>query len=83
MCRKNIGLFGSACEVHELNLDEDNTVKMYDPFWEIYSLISNSWRKIDGVNMPNPWASYSKVNLHNLNEVCHWLEVGGEECMVS
>jgi molecular chaperone HtpG len=44
-------------------------VKMNDPFWEIYSLKSNSWRKIDRIEMDSNWADYYPVNL---NEFCHW-----------
>ncbi|KEH41666.1 F-box/kelch-repeat protein At3g06240 [Medicago truncatula] len=51
---------------------ESDVIEMYDPFWEIYSLRSNSWRKLDGVDhMPVPWKDSSRVNL---NEWCHWLD---------
>jgi len=44
---------------------------MYDPFWEIYSLKSNSWRKLECPGMPDPWGGgFHHVNL---NEFCHWL----------
>jgi len=51
---------------------ESDIIEMYDPFWEIYSLRSNSWRKLDGIDhMPVPWKDSSRVNL---NEWCHWLD---------
>jgi hypothetical protein len=64
-------------DVHELDLNDnfwkegefivDSTI---DPFWEIYSLKSNSWRKLNGIDMPIPSPSWSHVNL---NEFFHWL----------
>ncbi|MCI04903.1 F-box protein, partial [Trifolium medium] len=50
-------------------------LNMYDPFWEIYSLKSNSWKKIEGFDVPRPWGGSSQVNL---NEFCHWLGPQGE-----
>jgi len=44
--------------------------KLYEPFWEIYSLKSDSWRKLDGFDdMPVSSPSTSMVNL---NGFCHW-----------
>jgi hypothetical protein len=64
-------------DVHELDLNDnfwkegefivDSTI---DPFWEIYSLKSNSWRKLNGIDMPIPSPGRSHVNL---NEFFHWL----------
>ncbi|XP_013444966.2 uncharacterized protein [Medicago truncatula] len=46
-------------------------IYMYDPnYWEIYSLRSNSWRKLNGDVMPSSWEERCQVNL---NEFCHWL----------
>lgn len=42
---------------------------MYEPFLEICSLRSNSWRKFNGVDMPFPWSSTSELHL---NDMCHW-----------
>jgi F-box interacting protein len=53
-------------------------VEMYDSFWEIYSLRSNSWRKFNGLNIPVSLRDSSGVNL---NEFCHWL--GSTSDMVS
>jgi hypothetical protein len=50
----------------------------HDPFWEIYSLKSNSWRKLDGVDMPLPCPGRSHVNL---DECFHWLSL--DDKMVS
>jgi molecular chaperone HtpG len=50
---------------------EELVVGMYDPFWEIYSLKNNSWRKLDVAHdMPDPWPCTSQLNL---NGFCHWL----------
>jgi hypothetical protein len=71
-------------DVHELHMNDDFweeqefIVDRYDPFWEIYSLKSNSWRKLDGVDMPIPSPGRSHVNL---NEFFHWLSL--EDDMVS
>ncbi|GAU41263.1 hypothetical protein TSUD_349030 [Trifolium subterraneum] len=64
--------------VHELDMNDDFwlekgfIVDRYDPFWEIYSLKSNSWKKLDGVDMPIPCLGWSHVNL---NEFFHWLSL--------
>jgi len=62
----------------DLMMDEGQQVEMCDPDWEIYSLRNNSWRKLDGVDMPPPWPCSSLVNL---NEWCHWF--GFESEMLS
>jgi molecular chaperone HtpG len=46
-------------------------IDMYDEYWEIYSLRSNSWRKLDGVDLPDSWGSSTSRNV-NLNGFCHW-----------
>jgi len=64
-------------DLHELDMndnvweDKRLIVKLYDPFWEIYSLKSNSWWKLDGVDdMP---ISYPRdMSLVNMNRFCHW-----------
>jgi F-box interacting protein len=53
---------------------------LLDPFWEIYSLKSNSWRKIN-YDMPIRCLSASDVYL---NGVCHWWgEKHNKTCLVS
>ncbi|XP_045810195.1 F-box/kelch-repeat protein At3g23880-like [Trifolium pratense] len=53
---------------------------VFDPFWEIYSLESNSWRKIN-YDMPIRARATSDVYL---NGVCHWWrETNNETCLVS
>ncbi|XP_058759795.1 putative F-box protein At5g15660 [Vicia villosa] len=47
-----------------------------DPFWEIYSLKNNNWRKLNDIDMP--LVSGSRVNS---NELCHFL--GFEDKMFS
>ncbi|RHN39331.1 putative F-box domain-containing protein [Medicago truncatula] len=61
----------------DVDYDEYHTVwdrlvvEMNDPFWEIYSLKSNSWRKINAIEMSfNYWPDGHPVNL---NEFCHML----------
>ncbi|XP_004510914.1 F-box protein CPR1-like [Cicer arietinum] len=63
--------FWEFCDIYgDESLWEGRVVEMYDPFWEIYSLKSNSWKKLDVVDMPVPWPGRSLVNL---NELSHWL----------
>jgi F-box interacting protein len=45
--------------------------KYFEPLWEIYSLRSNSWRKLD-VEMP-PSFDYSEGAHVFMDGVCHWL----------
>jgi molecular chaperone HtpG len=55
-----------------------------EPFWEIYSLRSNSWRKLD-VNMPSS-KSEEGTQVY-MNGLCHWLcqwnSSVGKYCVVS
>jgi len=67
--------------------------KSLQPFWQIYSLKSNSWKKHD-VNMPHS-STLLMASLHGnfrvyMNGVCHWLSMphwsipfSAEACMVS
>jgi molecular chaperone HtpG len=71
---------------------QDESLK---PFWQIYSLKSNSWKKLN-VNMPHS-STLLVASLHGnfrvyMNGVCHWLSMPGchwtvpfsaEACMVS
>jgi molecular chaperone HtpG len=45
--------------------------KYFDPLWEIYSLRSNSWRKLD-VDMP-PSLNITEGTHVYMDGVCHWL----------
>jgi len=65
-------------DVHGLDKNdgfwEENelVVKLYQPFWEIYSLKSDSWRKLHGFDdMPVPYPGITPTV--NLNGFCHWL----------
>ncbi|XP_058726981.1 F-box/kelch-repeat protein At3g23880-like [Vicia villosa] len=50
---------------------------VYDPSWEMYSLKSNFWEKLD-LDMTNPYLSCPGVlEQVYVNGVCHWL--GGNE----
>lgn len=66
-------------DVHELDLNDSFweekklIFNLYDPFSEIYSLKSNSWRKLDGVDMP----ASCPHSLVNMNGFCHWLSIEG------
>jgi molecular chaperone HtpG len=53
-------------ENHLLHLED----VMPEPFWEIYSLRSNSWRKID-FDMPMIYLIFNSAVY--FNGVCHWL----------
>jgi len=68
----------------DMNVDFDDDdefwegvpINMYDPnYWEIYSLRSNSWRKLNGDVMPTSWDERCQVNL---NEFCHWLDLNND-----
>jgi F-box interacting protein len=61
--------------VNYYTIHDENTLLhsediMPDPFWEIYSLRSNSWRKID-FDMPRIYLIFNSVVY--FNGVCHWL----------
>ncbi|PNX71732.1 F-box protein [Trifolium pratense] len=53
-------------ENHLLHLED----VMPDPFWEIFSLRSNSWRKID-FDMPTIYSIFNSAVY--FNGMCHWL----------
>jgi molecular chaperone HtpG len=65
-----------VCDVYGLeekyvdSLLGDNDISL-DPLWEIYSLRSNSWRKLD-VNMPYS-LECTEGNQVYMDGVCHWL----------
>jgi molecular chaperone HtpG len=44
----------------------------FEPFWEIYSLTSNSWRELDVDMMPYS-LFYGEGTQVYMNGVCHWL----------
>lgn len=47
---------------------EGYELQVYEPFLEIYSLRSNSWRKLN-MDLSVFWDGHSMMNL---NELCHW-----------
>jgi molecular chaperone HtpG len=65
----------------DVDLDDDDDfweevpLDMYDPYWEIYSLKNNSWRKLDGIDRHAAWNDRCEVNL---NEWCHWLGLNND-----
>ncbi|KAK2355079.1 F-box/kelch-repeat protein [Trifolium repens] len=61
---------------NENALDDLDDVMMPDPFWQIYSLKSNSWRKLD-FDMPIIYWIFNSIAY--FNGMCHWL---GETNMV-
>ncbi|CAJ2656841.1 F-box protein [Trifolium pratense] len=61
---------------NENPLEDLEDVMIPDPFWEIYSLKSNSWRKID---FDMPIISWIFNSIVYFDGVCHWL---GETNMV-
>jgi len=56
-------------DIDDLSLEDVS----YDLFWEIYSLRSNSWRKLDSKVIPHNYREYGIC----LDEVCHWLGEDG------
>jgi len=68
-------------DIHHLDMNDAYwvekglIVKLYEPFWEMYSLKRDSWRKLDGFDdMP---VSYPGImSMVNLNGFCHWLTQG-------
>ncbi|GAU40793.1 hypothetical protein TSUD_348900 [Trifolium subterraneum] len=50
-------------------------IDMYDPYWEIYTLKSNSWKKLDGIDRHAAWNDRCEVNL---NEWSHWLGLNND-----
>jgi F-box interacting protein len=66
--------------IHHVNYHNyDDNDDAWPPFWEIYSLKSNSWRKL-GFDMPT---RYRRTNGYvYMNGVCHWLgETIDETCV--
>ncbi|XP_004491389.2 F-box protein CPR1-like [Cicer arietinum] len=55
----------------DLSLLQD---KFLDSFWEVYSLRSNSWKKLN-VDMPNCVRGCSSSFYVYLDGVCHWLHI--------
>jgi len=58
-----------------------------DPFWEIYSLRTNSWRILDAFDMPYSLARNDGTQVY-MDGVCHWLceeDEDGQDgpCLVS
>jgi molecular chaperone HtpG len=82
--------FRIVVQANEAGVNEDRS--SYEIFWEIYSLRSDSWKKLD-VNIPNRY-HYSlnrRIGVYT-NGVCHWwartnhspnISPNVEECLVS
>lgn len=52
-------------------IDESSNI-FYDPLWEIYSLKSNSWRKLD-LDIPrSPDSMINSLDQVYVNGICHW-----------
>jgi molecular chaperone HtpG len=52
----------------------------FEPFWEIYNLRSNSWRKLDVVMPTFYHTPHARVYMDG---VCHWLSIDFESYLVS
>ena len=52
----------------------------FEPFWEIYNLKSNSWRKLDVVMPTFYHTPHARVYM---DEVCHWLSIDFESYLMS
>jgi hypothetical protein len=59
--------------------DFESYIPPHDSMWEVYSLRSNSWEKLD-VDIPTGYHR-SGIGIHT-NGVCHWWD-GLDDCMVS
>ncbi|KAK2431548.1 hypothetical protein QL285_029763 [Trifolium repens] len=74
-------------DIEEENMANDDR-SSYETFWEIYSLRSNTWRKLDN-NIPNRYYYTQKRGIGvYTNGVCHWWArtdkiPNVEECLVS
>ncbi|XP_058733435.1 putative F-box protein At1g32420 [Vicia villosa] len=52
----------------------EDVCENYNTFWEVYSLVSNSWRKVDLVLPACCWEGGNcNDNLLYLDGMCHWL----------
>jgi molecular chaperone HtpG len=77
--------FVDSCVIGEAIVEDRSS---YETFWEIYSLRSNSWRKLD-VNIPNGYFYTLKRRIGvYTNGICHWWartfgSPDVEECLVS
>lgn len=70
--------------IHDFWEEKGLIVKLYDydPCWEIYSLRSDSWRKLDGFDdMPDYFPGIT--SMVNFNGFCHWLTQGPDNDIVS
>ncbi|XP_058744971.1 putative F-box protein At3g16210 [Vicia villosa] len=47
--------------------------KSLDPFWEIYSLKNNSWKKLD-IDMPTFLGFWETLRVY-MDGICHWLNL--------
>ena len=66
---------------HRKNLiDRVGNWPLHDSVWEVYSLRSNYWKKLD-VDMPTGYFGSRNISFRT-NEVCHWLDEHGH-CLVS
>ncbi|CAL5203946.1 unnamed protein product [Lathyrus oleraceus] len=54
----------------EEDMDDTPNKLSYDDMWEIYSLRSNSWRKLD-INLTYGYGSYVSAFVY-VNGMCHW-----------
>ncbi|CAI8605700.1 unnamed protein product [Vicia faba] len=52
-------------------INEASSEIFYDPLWEIYSLKSNSWRKLD-LDIPTSPDSPHALDQVYVNGMCHW-----------
>ncbi|KAI5441518.1 F-box only protein 8 [Lathyrus oleraceus] len=59
--------------------DDEDLIPPYQANWEVYSLRSNSWKKVD-IDMSNGYFN-TDLRVH-VNGVCHWCDEP-EDCLVS
>ena len=79
--------YNVICYVSIRGEHADYGVMTLDPFWEIYSLRTNSWRILDAFDMPYSLACNDGTQV-SMDGVCHWLceedeDSQGGPCLVS
>jgi molecular chaperone HtpG len=68
-----VEFFTSLCYFLDARMNMSASKVLHDPIWEIYSLKSNSWKKLD-LDMKKIYRSpVSVVEQVYMNGVCHWL----------
>jgi molecular chaperone HtpG len=79
-----ISIIGEHAGYGDISIEGSKYESLY-PFWEIYSVRSNSWKKLDGFDMPYS-TDYKEGTYVYMDGVCHWFcfeDRPDEQCLVS